>query len=208
MGGTQVGPVADTRERIISAAESLFAERGYTATTTRAIAERAGVNEVTLFRHFDSKLGILRSITDRFAERSAARAVHALPGPEDTRATLLALARNEIEVSLESGGVALRLAFDAPSVPEIAELMGEGPGANLQALADYMTLRQAAGDLRGDIDAMTLAEAFATMTSSFVMYRMVMGLSSTLDEVTTEEKIGQLFDVFWSGAASGGPCDE
>lgn len=44
-----------TRERIINAAKDLFEQNGYAATTTRAIAERAGVSEVTLFRHFETK---------------------------------------------------------------------------------------------------------------------------------------------------------
>lgn len=44
-----------TRERIINAAKDLFEQNGYAATTTRAIAEHAGVSEVTLFRHFETK---------------------------------------------------------------------------------------------------------------------------------------------------------
>ena len=45
----------DTRIRILKAAAEIIAEKGYTRTTTRAIAEAAGVNEVTIFRHFGSK---------------------------------------------------------------------------------------------------------------------------------------------------------
>lgn len=49
-----------THRRIIEAALQEFTERGYKGASTRAIAERAGVNEVTLFRHFGSKLDLLR----------------------------------------------------------------------------------------------------------------------------------------------------
>ncbi|MBD2103674.1 TetR family transcriptional regulator [Leptolyngbya sp. FACHB-261] len=48
-----------TRQKIIDAALELFARQGVTETTTRQIAERAGVNEVTLFRHFGNKHGLL-----------------------------------------------------------------------------------------------------------------------------------------------------
>ncbi len=44
-----------TQAQIIQAALELFAEHGYDATTTLAIARRAGVTEKTLFRHFGSK---------------------------------------------------------------------------------------------------------------------------------------------------------
>ena len=41
------------------AALELFAERGYDATTTALIAQRAGVSEMTLFRHFPAKESLL-----------------------------------------------------------------------------------------------------------------------------------------------------
>ena len=48
-----------TRTRILSSAQRLFARRGYEGTTTRALAQEARVAEGTLFRHFDNKKAIL-----------------------------------------------------------------------------------------------------------------------------------------------------
>lgn len=45
----------DTKDKIIKAARELFESNGFTATTTKEIAEKAGVSEVTLFRHFETK---------------------------------------------------------------------------------------------------------------------------------------------------------
>jgi len=45
----------DARQRILTAALELFAERGFAATTTAAIAHRANVAEKTLFAQFKSK---------------------------------------------------------------------------------------------------------------------------------------------------------
>lgn len=45
----------DRRRQILRTASGLFARRGYGGTTTREIAERAGINEALLFRHFPSK---------------------------------------------------------------------------------------------------------------------------------------------------------
>lgn len=45
----------DRRRQIIRTASALFARRGYRGTTTREIADRAGINEALLFRHFPSK---------------------------------------------------------------------------------------------------------------------------------------------------------
>ena len=53
-----------TRQRLIHAALELFAVQGVTDTTTRQIAERADVNEVTLFRHFGNKHGLLLAVIE------------------------------------------------------------------------------------------------------------------------------------------------
>jgi AcrR family transcriptional regulator len=194
--------VADTSAKILDAAAQLFAERGYAATTTRAIAERAGVNEVTIFRRFENKLGVLKALGERFAEQSAVRAMQELPDPEDVPSTLLAIARQEIEGSIDNGGVALRLAFDAQTVPEIAELLGEGPQANLDGLAAYIADRQKAGQLRKDLDPAIIAEAFASLTSSFVMYRQVMGLIDSPSDALAGTSVEQLVDLFFNGAVA------
>ena len=48
-----------TRDRILQAAQRLFAAQGFDGTTTRDLAQAAGVAEGTLFRHFASKKAIL-----------------------------------------------------------------------------------------------------------------------------------------------------
>jgi AcrR family transcriptional regulator len=50
---------AETQTRILRAAKKLFARRGYDGTTTRDLAQEAGVAEGTIFRHFENKKAIL-----------------------------------------------------------------------------------------------------------------------------------------------------
>ena len=50
----------NVREQLLQAAARLYAEAGYHGATTRRIASAAGVNEVTLFRHFGSKDALIR----------------------------------------------------------------------------------------------------------------------------------------------------
>jgi len=54
----------ETRERILRSALDLFSKQGYRATTTREIAREAGVNELTIFRHFTSKEKLLGEVMD------------------------------------------------------------------------------------------------------------------------------------------------
>lgn len=59
-------------DRLLEAAHAVFAEEGFRGATTRKIAARAGVNEVTLFRHFASKEELLAEAVDRQVEASIA----------------------------------------------------------------------------------------------------------------------------------------
>ncbi|MEY3221710.1 MAG: hypothetical protein RLZZ203_566 [Cyanobacteriota bacterium] len=50
---------AQTRTKILQAAQRLFAAQGFEGTTTRDLAQSAGIAEGTLFRHFANKKAIL-----------------------------------------------------------------------------------------------------------------------------------------------------
>ncbi len=52
----------ETKERILAAAERLFAERGYDATSLRAITGAAGVNLAAVNYHFSSKEALLQHL--------------------------------------------------------------------------------------------------------------------------------------------------
>ncbi|MET9341878.1 TetR family transcriptional regulator [Nonomuraea sp. NPDC003804] len=52
-----------TSQRILEAARTLFAARGYRATSMQAIADEVGITKAALYYHFDSKEEILRQIT-------------------------------------------------------------------------------------------------------------------------------------------------
>jgi TetR/AcrR family transcriptional regulator len=56
---------ADTRQRVLDAAEAVFAERGFGGATTREIAERAGIAKRMLFYYFASKEAVYRAVLER-----------------------------------------------------------------------------------------------------------------------------------------------
>jgi AcrR family transcriptional regulator len=50
----------EPRRLLLEAARDLFSAQGYSGTSTREIAERAGVSETLMFRYFGSKVGLFR----------------------------------------------------------------------------------------------------------------------------------------------------
>ena len=60
----------DAREQLLQAAVKVYATAGTRGATTRRIAHEAGVNEVTLFRHFGSKEALLRDAIQTIYDRN------------------------------------------------------------------------------------------------------------------------------------------
>jgi AcrR family transcriptional regulator len=55
----------DTKERLLDAAEAIFAERGFTAASLRAITRRADANLAAVHYHFGSKGALFGAVFDR-----------------------------------------------------------------------------------------------------------------------------------------------
>jgi AcrR family transcriptional regulator len=55
-------PGASARDQILDAAAEMFGEQGYSATSTRGIAEAVGVKQASLYYHFASKQDILAEL--------------------------------------------------------------------------------------------------------------------------------------------------
>jgi AcrR family transcriptional regulator len=53
-----------TRVAVVEAAQALFLERGYVATTIEAISDRSDTPQATVYRLFSSKPGILKAVLD------------------------------------------------------------------------------------------------------------------------------------------------
>lgn len=54
----------EPREELLAVAAELFTTRGYTATSTRSIAERAGLRQASLYHYFDGKEAILADLLE------------------------------------------------------------------------------------------------------------------------------------------------
>jgi AcrR family transcriptional regulator len=67
------------RDKLLDAAARVYAETGFRGATTRRIAKAAGVNEITLFRHFGSKARLLHEAIACAAIASPAKLLPARP---------------------------------------------------------------------------------------------------------------------------------
>jgi AcrR family transcriptional regulator len=121
-----------TRTAVVEAAQSLFVERGFAATTIGAISDLSDTPQATVYRLFSSKLGILKAVLDvsvggddetvAMADRPQVRALVSDEDPKNQVAGFAALLR---EVMTRVGPVHRILADAARSDEDAASLLAE-----------------------------------------------------------------------------------
>lgn len=89
------------RERLLAAATTLFAQKGYSATTVREIVAAAGVTKPVLYYYFQSKEGLYLELMRRTSQRFMALVEEPLAG-ESVAEKLLLLARRAWRVYREN----------------------------------------------------------------------------------------------------------
>lgn len=119
--------------QLLDAAASVFAEAGYEATTTNAIAARAGVSPGTLYQFFANKAAIAEALGTRYASQMRAAEAKALAGQESS-APASELVGHTIDVLItvnldQPGAAAL---FDGESGDPG---LGEAPAHHLHTVA-------------------------------------------------------------------------
>lgn len=84
----------NARERVLTAAETLFCRRGYNVVTMRDIAEEVGIRQASLYYHFPTKEQLFITVTEQVFERHRNGLQQAIAGAgSDLRAQLYAASR-------------------------------------------------------------------------------------------------------------------
>jgi AcrR family transcriptional regulator len=136
---------ADTKCTLMAVTARLFAASGWRGTTTRRVAEAAGVNEVTVFRHFGSKEALLK---EAIAWSSAQDQFPRLPElPGDLRAELVAWAHAMHAIVVRKRAMIRTCLAEFEEHPELAHVACDGPMGAMQDAVRYLTAARAAGRL-------------------------------------------------------------
>lgn len=126
-----------TRNALLDVTARLYADHGWRGTTTRSIAEAAGVNEVTIFRLFGSKEALLLESIE-----AASRDTHAYPLPDvptDLSAELGAWARMHHKLISERRGIIRASLAEWEERPGLAPVACHGAMAAFADVVRYLT---------------------------------------------------------------------
>ena len=186
--------VEETRGKILAAARDLFERNGTRGTTTREVADLAGVNEATLFRHFGSKRALLDAMREQSCGIEVLRSILAtLPG-EDFAADMRMLAYHTVEHMIgKRAMMCVSLAEDAAGTDDAPEW--RGPSQIADDLAAYFTAKAEAGVIRGE--PAFVARYFLGILFSYVVGRKLWD-SAAPDRVVLDS----IVDVFIHGVSA------
>jgi AcrR family transcriptional regulator len=124
---------ADTRQRIVEATVELHEAIGGEATTIAAIAERAGVGRLTVYRHFPDERALLTACTGHYLSLNPPPDPATWAGIADPVVQLRAALSAAYDFYRRTQGMLARAEQDAPTNPVLAELM-----APFAAFWDYV----------------------------------------------------------------------
>jgi AcrR family transcriptional regulator len=108
----------ERRERILSSATALIADRGYHAVTMSDIGSSAGIVGSGIYRHFDSKLAVLVALLNRVTERLLAEATETVAAASNDRQALADLIAGQIDFILDDGPLVLLYQRELLALPE------------------------------------------------------------------------------------------
>lgn len=195
-------PLTETQAHIVQAALELFAEHGYAAATTQAIAKRAGVTEKTLFRHFGTKKqlfaqaiypAMLQLLQPVVFERL--RHVFASEQPS-LRAMLLAIVTDRIAAVRERPEIFKTLAQELLLDGEFREVfMAFWQDQLLDGILAILQQAKARGAVR-DLPEQAILRALISLTVGYVVQRAILMPQAAWDD---EAEAALLVDILLHG---------
>jgi AcrR family transcriptional regulator len=164
------------RNQIVAIAAELFSQKGFRGTTTKEIADHAGVSEAIIFRHFATKDDLYRAILDDKVNQTTARMKENLneaAGRKDDNAYFGSLAYEMLEFHRKDGTFMRLLLFSALEGHDLSEIFFHSTAREMKNhIRRYIKQRIADGAFR-PIDPALAARAFVGMVLNQAQVRNI-----------------------------------
>ncbi len=186
----------ETEQKILDAALSVLVSRGYEGATTRRIAEAAGVNEVTLFRKFQSKDNILKEVISKNLN-SALQLIDSMfqiKKEDDLAASLHSMGMDFIKLLGQRIDLITILIEEGRRKPEVQKMLTPATQILIERLSKYFKLYIKNGKMR-NIDPEVAAINFISFTFYICLMRKF--LNGIIGE--NEEALDGFIEIFTKG---------
>jgi AcrR family transcriptional regulator len=153
---------AETRRRLVDAAERVIRAKGLARATTKEIAREAGCAEGTLYLHFADKLDLIRAVQEQLLPAFVDLLLR-LPGKAGTRtvaANLTEVAEQALALYRDFMAVNAGVFADPELLERLRRLLrerGDGPQRAYDPIVAYLEAEQALGRVAAGADPLAAA---------------------------------------------------
>lgn len=199
----------ERRGQILTTAVNLFSRNGFRGTTTKEIAQAAGVSEAMVFRHFANKEALFTAILD---DKGCREGVGRFPWEDNEQLKNALEAKNDFEVFYQIAISALNkhqssvaflrlLFFSALEEHQLAErFFGDFIERVYDFIADYIRQRQQDGAFRSVAPRLAV-RAFLGMLLHHSLNNLLWDKERRLLNVTNEEAARGFAEILLNGIA-------
>jgi len=194
----------ERRQEIIRAAMEVFAKNGFGGSTTREIAENAGISEAMIYSHFRNKEDLYAAIIDEKLQESEPLyyPLDAIRNRDDQR-VFSTIISNYLDRHGEDTTFLRLLLFSALEGHELASMFVAGPVRKFfEFLADYIRERIDEGAFK-PVNPEITSRCLLGMVHYIVLLREILG-DDTLNPIDPAEAIESIVTIFCEGILADG----
>lgn len=189
----------ERRQQIVEAAIDLFSRKGFRGTTTREIAEAAGISEAMIFKHFATKQELYSAIIEAKSETEEllARAARAASRKDD-QGVFRSVGLKMMEQTERDPSLMRLLLFSALEGHELSDIFFESRVKRLhEFLSSYIRTRIEDGGFQ-PVDSLIAARGFIGMTVHYLLIHELFGVKRP--SRSSPEEVVQIFvSIFLKG---------
>jgi TetR/AcrR family fatty acid metabolism transcriptional regulator len=153
-------PEGDKRRKILEAAISVFAKKGYFTARITDIARSAGVADGTIYLYFNNKEDIIASVFAQVIEAHMVRAKEEIASVRTPREKLLAIARHQLTALSERRDVAILLQTELRQATLMSRISAKELRAYFDLLSAVIEDGQKQGVFRRDVPRSLVVRSF------------------------------------------------
>jgi TetR/AcrR family transcriptional regulator len=173
-----VADAVSTQDAILDAAERLFAEQGFTATTIKQIGKEAAVNSALLYYYYDSKETLYRATLQRILGQLLSRGTDAIERATTHNDRIRAFVRAQVRVLGEHPHfprLLVRELVDHQAAHAERAITTTAAGA-FKRLCDVIEAGQKDGAFRRSLDPRFTAISIISQVAYFAIARPAVGV--------------------------------
>jgi AcrR family transcriptional regulator len=186
----------ETRQKIISAAAEVGSKVGYSKATTKIIAKAAGVNEVTLFRHFGSKENLFSAAIEQYGGPALVPIIQS-QFTGDYRTDLTMVGNFFLDIMVARKEMLHLMLCESANIPEVRTVLARNPRELRQMLAQYLRSQMEKGVIK-EQHPEVLAQAFLGMFFAYAISLNILD-EAISPQISNSDLVAQFVDVFIAG---------